>query len=108
MALEDFASSANLSDANSSLMIQPHVALGIYDVNESMLVRGIAVLTTSSSGFNSNTVISVTQKQAVNGNISLIDSGLVLSEELVIKLQDLKGISYNCRCNMRNAESRFK
>ena len=91
-SIEHFASTANLSDANSSLIIQPHVALAIYCVSDTIRIRGIAVLTDALLHFDYGNVIPLTREMADNGNVSRVESVIVLSEEVMDLLKEMKGV----------------
>ena len=89
--MEHFASTANFSDADSSLMIQPHVALAIYCVSDTISTRGIAVLTDALPDFNDHNVIPLTREMADDGRVSLVDNAIVLSEEIIHLLKEMNG-----------------
>ena len=91
-SIEHFASTANLSDTNSSLIIQPDVALAIYCVSDTIRIRGIAVLTDALPDFDYENVIPLTKEMAENGRVSRVDSAIILSEEVIDLLKEMKGI----------------
>ena len=91
-SIEHFASTANLSDTNSSLIIQPDVALAIYCVSDTIRIRGIAVLTGALPDFDYENVIPLTKEMAENGRVSRVDSAIILSEEVIDLLKEMKGI----------------
>ena len=90
-SIEHFASTTNLTDANSSLIVQPHLALATFGVSDTIEIRGITVLTDALSDFDYGNVIPLTREMAENGSVSRVDSVIILSEEVMDLLKELKG-----------------
>ena len=87
-SLEQFASTSNLGDADSSLLIAPQVALGIYDANETF-PRGFAVFNGTQSGFDNARVMPINERELENA--ALIDNAIILSDGMIGLVKTFKG-----------------
>ena len=90
-SLDQFASTTNMSDSNSTVLVQPQVALGVYDVTETLATQGMAVLTDTKPGFRPSNIIPLNTDSTGGENKNLVDSAIMLPEELINELQLEKG-----------------
>ena len=87
-SLEQFAATTKLDNANSSLLIAPQVALGIYDVNETF-PRGFAVFNGIQPGSGNARVMPINEEDLENA--TFIDSGIILSDGVIDLVKTFKG-----------------